>query len=293
MPFRFPNRVLSAAVASAAIAAVGLGAAAPAQAVSDPLDYVALGDSYSAGSGVLPLDPSASLLCARTTKNYPNLLADRTGADFTDVTCGGAKTEHFATAQYPGVPPQFDALRADTDLVTLTIGGNDNNTFINAILACGGLGVLTAGQGSPCKDTHGSSFSDDIARKTYPAITAALNEIRARSPKAEVAILGYPWIVPEQSVPGCFLKMPIAKGDVPYLRKIQADLNSAVERAADATGATFVDMAAASEGHDACTPAGTRWIEPVLFGTNIVPVHPNAAGEAAMADRTAAVLGLR
>lgn len=293
MPFRFPNRVLSAAVASAAIAAVGLGAAAPAQAVSDPLDYVALGDSYSAGSGVLPLDPSASLLCARTTKNYPNLLADRTGADFTDVTCGGAKTEHFATAQYPGVPPQFDALRADTDLVTLTIGGNDNNTFINAILACGGLGVLTAGQGSPCKNTHGSSFSDDIARKTYPAITAALNEIRARSPKAEVAILGYPWIVPEQSVPGCFLKMPIAKGDVPYLRKIQADLNSALERAADATGATFVDMAAASEGHDACTPAGTRWIEPVLFGTNIVPVHPNAAGEAAMADRTAAVLGLR
>ncbi|QNP64390.1 SGNH/GDSL hydrolase family protein [Streptomyces genisteinicus] len=293
MPFRFPNRVLSAAVASAAIAAVGLGAAAPAQAVSDPLDYVALGDSYSAGSGVLPLDPSASLLCARTTKNYPNLLADRTGADFTDVTCGGAKTEHFATAQYPGVPPQFDALRADTDLVTLTIGGNDNNTFINAILACGGLGVLTAGQGSPCKNTHGSSFSDDIARKTYPAITAALNEIRARSPKAEVAILGYPWIVPEQSVPGCFLKMPIAKGDVPYLRKIQADLNSAVERAANATGATFVDMAAASEGHDACTPAGTRWIEPVLFGTNIVPVHPNAVGEAAMADRTAAVLGLR
>jgi hypothetical protein len=35
-----------------------------------------------------------------------------------------------------------------------------------------------------------------------------------------------------------------------------------------------------------------RWIEPVLFGTNFVPVHPNALGESRMADRTAAVLGL-
>ncbi|MCQ6552406.1 SGNH/GDSL hydrolase family protein [Streptomyces sp. C10-9-1] len=290
MPFRFTSRALSACVAAAAAAALGLGTAAPAQAAADPLRYVALGDSYSAGSGILPLDPSASLLCARTTKNYPNLLADRLGAELTDVTCGGAETKDFTTAQYPGVPAQFDALDADTDLVTLTIGGNDNGTFITAIVACGGLGVLTLGYGSPCKDAYGSKFSDDIAGKTYPAVKAALQEIKRRSPRAEVAILGYPWIVPQQSVRGCYLKMPIAKGDIPYLRGMQADLNAAVERAADEAGATFVDMAAASEGHDACRSSGTRWIEPLLFGTNVVPVHPNAAGEAAMADRAASVL---
>lgn len=292
MPFRIPRRALSACVAAAA-AVTGL-TAAPAHAATtpEPLEYVALGDSYSAGSGVLPLDPSASLLCARTTRNYPRLLAARTGAELTDVTCGGAKTEHFATAQYPGVPPQYNALSAGTDLVTLTIGGNDNNTFISAIVACGGLGVLTAGQGSPCKDTHGAKFSNDIRNKTYPAIRTALDRIRAASPNAEVAILGYPWIVPEKAVPGCFFKMPVAKGDIPYLRAMQRDLNAAVERAADETGVTFVDMAAASQGRDACAPAGTRWVEPLLFGTNIVPVHPNAAGEAAMADRAAAVLGL-
>ncbi|MEU5582560.1 hypothetical protein ABZ791_33700 [Streptomyces huasconensis] len=51
-------------------------------------------------------------------------------------------------------------------------------------------------------------------------------------------------------------------------------------------------MAAASDAHDACRPAGERWIEPVLFGTGFVPVHPNAAGEAGMAARTAEVLNL-
>ncbi len=40
-----------------------------------------------------------------------------------------------------------------------------------------------------------------------------------RAARAEVAILSYPWIVPTKG--GCFNKLPIARGDVPYLRNIQ------------------------------------------------------------------------
>jgi hypothetical protein len=123
-------------------------------------------------------------------------------------------------------------------------------------------------------------------------VKAALQAVHAKAPNARVAVLGYPWIVPAAAVPGCFARLPIASGDIPYLRDLQAHLNAAVQRAADETGSTFVDMAAASDGHDACRPSGVRWIEPVLFGTNFVPVHPNALGESRMADRTAAVLGL-
>ncbi|MEU6735381.1 SGNH/GDSL hydrolase family protein [Streptomyces physcomitrii] len=291
MPVRAQHRVAAAALATAGLAALGLGAPASAQA-TEPLDYVALGDSYSAGSGVLPLDPDASLLCARTSKNYPHLLAEATGAELRDVTCGGATTSHFTESQYPGVAPQFDALKSDTDLVTLTIGGNDNNTFIGAILACGSAGVLSLGQGSPCKDAWGDKFTDDIRNKTLPALQKSLKTIRQKSPHAEVAILGYPWIMPKASVSGCYLKMPIAKGDVPYLRDLQTELNSAVEKAAADNGATYVDLNTASEGHDACAPADKRWIEPVLFGTNFVPVHPNAAGEAAMAAEAKKALGV-
>ncbi|MER5949808.1 SGNH/GDSL hydrolase family protein [Streptomyces sp. NPDC001904] len=281
----------SAAVAVAAGAAL-VGLAAPAQATGQPLPYVALGDSYSAASGVLPLDPSASLLCARSTKNYPHVVAERTGATLKDVTCGGAQTKDFVGAQYPGVAPQLDALGADTRLVTMTIGGNDNSTFINTILACATAGVLTAGQGSPCKDQNGTRFSDDIDTKTYPAVKAALQAVRNKAPDARVAILGYPWIMPAKAQSGCFAKMPIASGDVPYVRDIQTHLNTAVRRAAAETGATYVDVAQASEGHDACQPIGTRWVEPALFGTNFVPVHPNALGESALAGLTMGALGL-
>jgi lysophospholipase L1-like esterase len=257
---------------------------------AETLNYVALGDSYSAASGVLPSDPTAPLLCLRSTRNYPHVIAAGTGARLTDVTCGAAETKHFTTAQYPGVPPQVDAVSTDTDLVTMTIGGNDSSVFIGAILACGSAGIVTLGHGSPCKNLYGSYFEDTIRNTTYPALVAALRAVRTKAPGAEVAILGYPWIVPATG--GCFDKMPIATGDVPYVRSLQATLNDAVQRAAAATGATYVDMAGVSNGHDACQPIGVRWIEPVLQTTNPVVVHPNALGEAKMAEQTVAVLGL-
>jgi hypothetical protein len=143
---------------ASAVAALGLVASPSVAQADDPLTYVALGDSYSAASGVLPPDPTAPLLCLRSTRNYPHVLAAETGAELTDVTCGAAEAKHFTTAQYPGVPPQVDAVTEDTDLITMTIGGNDSGVFINAILACGLAGLSTLGHGSPCANQYGSSF---------------------------------------------------------------------------------------------------------------------------------------
>jgi lysophospholipase L1-like esterase len=270
----------------AAILALALAAQSAAAA---PLRYVALGDSYSAASGVLPVDLSTPQ-CLRSLRNYPRVIASATGAQLKDVTCGAAETSHFFSSQYPGVAPQLDAVKPDTQLVTMTIGGNDSGVFINAILSCGTAGVLTLGQGSPCKNIYGSSFEDTIRTTTYPALVNALGAVRAKAPGARVAILGYPWITPASG--GCFTKMPIARGDVPYVRGIQATLNDAVQRAAAATGATYVDLSGVSNGHDACQPIGVRWVEPVLQGTNPVIVHPNALGESRMAAQAMAVLEL-
>jgi len=284
-----PRRLLAAVTAAATAALTLVTGSAVAQA-AEPLDYVALGDSYSAASGVLPPAPAAPLLCLRSARNYPHVIAAETGARLVDVTCGAAETRHFTTPQYPGVPPQLDAVGAGTDLVTMTIGGNDSGVFIGAILACGAAGVVTLGYGSPCADHYGSSFEDTVRTTTYPALVSALRAVRDKAPDAEVAILGYPWILPETG--GCFLRMPVARGDVPYLRSLQATLNDAIARAAAETGATYVDLSAVSDGHDACQPLGVRWIEPVLLGTNPVVVHPNALGEAKMAAEAMRVLGL-
>ena len=261
----------------------GFSAAGHAHAAS-PVDYVALGDSYSAASGVLPPDPAAPVQCLRSTRNYPHVVAGKTGAKLTDVTCGAADTTHFFAGQYPGVEPQLDALKPDTDLVTMTIGGNDSGVFINAILACGTAGLLTGGMGHPCQDQNGTRFEDTIRSKTYPSIVKALKAVHEKSPKARVAILSYPWITPKTG--GCFPTMPVAEGDIPYVRSLQSTLNDAVGRAARATGSIFVNLNGVSEGHDACKPIGIRWVEPVLAGTNPVIVHPNALGESKMAEQT-------
>jgi GDSL-like Lipase/Acylhydrolase family len=279
-----------AAVVIALVLALAL-AAQVAQGAVTPLRYVALGDSYSAASGVLPPDPAAPPECLRSILNYPHVIAESTGARLADVTCGAADTNDFFESQYFGVPPQLDAVRRDTQLVTMTIGGNDSNVFIETVLSCGTLGVLSLGQGSPCKDRYGSSFEDTIRTTTYPALVRSLQAVRARAPRARVAILGYPWIMPPSG--GCFDKMPIAGGDVPYVHGIQATLNDAVRRAAAATGTTYVNLNTVSDGHDACQPIGVRWVEPVLQGTNPVIVHPNALGEHEMAAQTMRVLHLR
>ncbi len=286
---------LSASVAALAAALVaGLGVSAPASQAApaeEPVDYVAMGDSYSAATGVLPVAPLAPPQCLRSLRNYPHVIARRTGASLTDVTCGGAETKDFRERQYDDVPPQLDALSAETDLVTMTIGGNDGGVFSGTIQKCAQEGASTAGRGSPCEDEYGSSFTDTIREDTYPALVEALEDVQAAAPNAEVAILGYPWIMPKRE--GCYPKMPVARGDVPYLRTIQRVLNRTVRRAADETGATYVGLNRVSDGHDACKPIGTRWIEPVVGGTNPVIVHPNALGERKMARRTLQVLARR
>ena len=267
-----------------------LAAAPGATAVERPPRYVALGDSYSAASGVLPVDPTAPPQCLRSTRNYPHVIDSRVDVRLRDVTCGAAETNDFFEEQYDGVAPQLDALTRRTRLVTMTIGGNDQGVFFDAIVACGTEGVLTAGEGSPCRDRYGRSFTRKIRQQTHPALTRALDAVHDRARHAQVAILGYPWIVPTEG--GCFDRLPVAEGDIPYLRNLQRVLNEVISRSAEATGTTYVDLSRVSDGHDACQDIGVRWVEPVLQSTNPVVVHPNALGARKMARRTIRALDL-
>lgn len=257
------------------------------------VEYVNMGDSYSAGSGVLPPAPGAPPQCLQSARNWGHVLAARWGIEsdaFTDVSCGAAETRHFTEAQYPGVPPQVEALSASTDVVTMTIGGNDSGVFIGTIQACTTAATLTLGTGNPCEEQNGDRFTDTIEDVTYPSLVEALETVKAAAPDARIAIAGYLQILPEED--GCYPLMPVARGDVPYINDIQATLNDAVRRAAEATDVTYIDVTAVSQGHDACQPIGTRWVEPAVTGTNPVVVHPNALGEQAMADRAAEELDL-
>jgi hypothetical protein len=241
--------------------------------------YVALGDSYTSGPLILPPAPGAPAQCLQSAINYPHLTAGALGLSLTDVSCGGATVGDLTSSQYPGVPPQFSALTPATSVVTLGIGGNDNNTFITAVVGCAVLDVLDVLDiGTPCKDVYGNSFARSIASDA-PHIAAALRGIHGLSPQAKVFVIGYPDILPQSG--NCYPQIPVTTGDVAYLNGVEHDLNSMLAAQAAANGATFVDTYTPSIGHDACKPEPVRWIEPVLPGTDSAPVHPNAAGEAA------------
>lgn len=82
--------VLAGAAALAVVASALTPAATGARAeAADRPEYVALGDSYSAGVFVRPWDESDG--CGRSYRNYPHQVAERFGYRLRDVTCGAAE----------------------------------------------------------------------------------------------------------------------------------------------------------------------------------------------------------
>jgi hypothetical protein len=280
--------LVSSAVALAAVALLALGAALPAAARGPVLSYVALGDSYTAAPAVLPLAPRAPLDCLQSSRNYPHLTAAALGFSLTDRSCSSATTANMTTAQYPDQPPQFRALTATTSVVTIGIGGNDNQLFVSAIAACSATDVLDVlNLGAPCRAVFGNYFVN-LADGDAPAVGQAIATVHSRAPAARVFVIGYPDILPQWG--NCYPQLPLTTGDVAYLNGVELTLNAMLRNQAAAHGATYVDTFAASIGHDACQSEATRWVEPLIPGTDAAPIHPNAKGEAADARAVEAAI---
>jgi GDSL-like Lipase/Acylhydrolase family len=262
--------------------------AAPAAASAD---YVALGDSYAAGPLIpLQIQPFG---CLKSNNNYAHI-AQRTlaFAEFRDPSCSGADTQDMTQAQgvTPGPnPPQFDSLQSDTQLVTITIGGNDIG-FSSIAEDC----FTLQRTGSPCRDQYVQNGRDEISERiaaTAPKVAAVFQGIHERSPQARVYVLTYAAIFPENDDFGCWPQMPVADGDIVYLREKQRELNAMLVAQAAANNVGVIDWYAASIGHDACKPPGLRWVEPAIPANAAAPVHPNLLGmlgAASLVEATAA-----
>ncbi|NUQ89011.1 MAG: SGNH/GDSL hydrolase family protein [Glycomyces artemisiae] len=243
----------STVTVAAALAALLIAPAAAAQA--QQTEYVALGDSYSSGSGAGPYTDTA---CQRSNKAHPALLAADLGAEFTFVACGGATTDDV-------LANQVQALDSGTDLVTIGIGGNDIG-WTDAVIAC-----IT-----PFKNcTPAIEESERQATQELPAkLDAVYSEIESRAPDAEVLVTGYPRLFAARNTCDALGSISIAE----QARMNQgADLLSGViQAAAEDHGFTYVDVRDEFTGHEICSR--TPW----LHGFTIldVPYHPNAAGHA-------------
>lgn len=242
--------------------------------------YVAIGDSYTAAPLVPPTDTSTT--CLRSGVNYPALVAEAMpGTALTDVSCSGAATVNTVEPQEGmtgSVPPQFDALRPGTDLVTIGLGGNDGGLFAAVLGQCTRLRSSDP-TGSPCTREFGDS-SDATLERIRRNLARVVEGVRERSPKARVLLVGYPQIVPES---GSCRDLPLADGDYAFARQVNEDLTGAVQAAAADTEAEYVDIWTPSAGHNIC--GEEPWINGrVTSAQRALAYHPLAVEQRAVAD---------
>lgn len=233
--------------------------------------YVALGDSFTAGPGIAPVD-SRSEDCRRSTLNYPRLVAKAIdAASLTDVSCAGATSDNvLKSVPIPGsttaVAAQLEAVEPDTELVTVGIGGNDSGLFSSLSSAC-------TTQGDAC-----AKYLEDklpkVLRSTRRHVTSVLQAVADRAPDAKVVLVGYLRVVPEDR--GCEQLGGTAL-DTGRVADGEDAIDDMMASAAKDAGATYVSMNDSSEGHDACSAeAWTNGLVPEL-GDGI-GLHPRKTG---------------
>jgi lysophospholipase L1-like esterase len=269
--------------------------------------YVALGDSYTSGPDI-PNQVGSPAGCDRSSHDYPALVAQHfklSASQVRDVSCSSATIADLTTSQSTGDgtnPAQVSALSTNTALVTVGIAGNDVD-FAGTLTRCVELDAPdtlvdllrhATPDGTPCRDSYTAEGTDQIEQKIQASaepLAAALARIRQLAPHARVLVVGYPDLFPATDGAKCAGTLGITPGDVSYLDDEELKLNSMLEQQAAAAHDAYVDTYSPSVGHDACSAASTRWIEPLLTDAHAAPLHPNALGEQGLATALEHALG--
>lgn len=219
-------------------------------------DYVALGDSYSAGVGA----PGQSGICLRGTNGYPAQWARKNSPKtYQNVACSGATTTDVLNFQVP-------YLSSKTDLVTVTIGGNDVG-FAPVVVTC------TIGTYNAC--AAALKIAHDYTESAMPArLDNTYKAIRQKAPNAQIVVLSYP-ILFDTVADNCGVGgMSLAKRQI--INVANEDLDNLIAERARAAGATFADARPTFAGHGICSTA--PWINPLTVIPPTDSFHPNQNG---------------
>ncbi|MEO5851480.1 MAG: SGNH/GDSL hydrolase family protein [Nocardioides sp.] len=218
------------------------------------LPYAALGDSYSAGVGA----GGGRGVCFRGPRGYPPLLARELGLDLAYQACLGATVADLLRVQ-------LEVLDADTELVTLTVGGNDAG-FVDVIRAAASPAWL-ADSGAALETANA------VIRDVLPGrLRGAYAAVRSAARDAEVVVATYPRLFGGTD---CQLLTFFTEEELAALNRTADELAEVIGAAAEDAGVGAVDVRDGFAGHGVCDPA------PKVNGL-VLPVwesfHPTADG---------------
>lgn len=242
----------------------------------DRSQYVALGSSYAAGLGLGKRVPGSAVAAGRTVNSYPQKLARMAGLSLVDMSWSGSKSRDILQRGALRQRPQIDAVGADTELVTMTTGGND--------VGYGGDLMLLSFRN---KNAVWRFLIDALLKNPLPVgqrdfgvvhegISAAIAQIRRRAPAALIVVVTYPPVLPEHD--SC-AALRLTAADIALMRPVADKLAAVTRAAASESGAMVLDMATLGVGHDACS--SEPWTRGAI--TDETPFHPSNAGTDAIA----------
>ncbi len=280
--------IARAPIAGFALFAAAAGATPPAA----DAHYVAMGSSYAAGPGIAQSADTPPTRCTRSTGNYAHQLAARYRLRLTDVSCGGATTAHLI-GPWNELPPQIDALRPDTALVTVTIGGNDvgfvAGLFMGSCDGAAGTLAMCRGMAQRAAQAPPSAPGIDSWRRVEAGLTAIAAAVHARSPQATLVFVDYLAVLPPRGLCAAVPLSPLAERRA---RDTAKRLASITARVAARSHAILVRASRLSIAHSACgAQSWTTGFVPPSGTAGFVPYHPNLAGMTAIANAIAARLG--
>ncbi|MFF9569219.1 SGNH/GDSL hydrolase family protein [Streptomyces sp. NPDC014685] len=244
--------------AALALTGAATALAAPSAPSVRAVDYVALGDSYSSGVGAGSYD-GASGSCKRSTKSYPALwAAANSPASFAFTACSGARTGDVKAGQ-------LGPLDSSTDLVSISIGGNDAG-FADVMLTC----VLQSETTCLNRIATARSFVDTTLPGNLDSVYSAIS---AKAPSARVVVLGYPrfYEIGGSCAAGLSDKVRSA------INAAADHLNAATAKRAADHGFAFADVAGRFAGHEICS--SSSWLHSINWLNIGESYHPTAAGQ--------------
>jgi lysophospholipase L1-like esterase len=229
-------------------------------------NYVAQGDSYASGTGTREYYDAG---CQRSNHSYAKQLAAAEGMNLSHVACSGARIPDVRANQ-------LGALSAATNLVTLSIGGNDAG-FASVITQCAKAWPYTC--------TTEISNARSFINNTLPGqLDSLYTEIETRAPNAQVIVIGYPRLFNGEQ---CNFLARISPTEQNDLNGVADLLATKISAAATAHGFDFVDVRTPFNSHRICDDV--EWLNG-LSNPIGESYHPNQAGHDAFTDLISARL---
>ncbi|MGJ5898374.1 GDSL-type esterase/lipase family protein [Streptomyces niveiscabiei] len=257
-----------------------------------------LGDSYTSGEGAGNYSPESDKdhgtaqwnACRRSDNAWARKLVlpgmtkpvgaetDSWGydAELGFVACSGAMTKNVGPVLSGNSPQrhkegQFNevlqtdsgVLSSDTTLVMLTLGGNDEAGFANAMTECGSL--------TNCASDDFLTRKKQIVDRMIPDLRSVLEETARKADNAQIVLMGYPELL--SRTVKCTGSWYYDMSEVQVLAELVNYANAEQKKLVDSlrTGPTkikvqYADPVGAFVGHSGCDDP--EWINKIVIGPN-------------------------